>query len=45
MNVDTATEYRERMLYAGCAGSSATYFTYPGGGNYPYYVEPVVLDL
>ena len=45
MNVDNATEYRERMLYAGCAGNSATYFTYPGGGNYPYYVEPVVLDL
>lgn len=45
MNVDTSAEYRQRMLYAGCAGSSATYFTYPGGGNYPYYVEPVVLDL
>ena len=45
MNVDTGAEYRERMLYGGCAGNSATYFTYPGGGNYPYYVEPVVLDL
>ena len=45
MNVDTGAEYRERMLYGGCAGSSATYFTYPGGGNYPYFVEPVVLDL
>jgi len=44
MNVDTGTEYRERMLYGGCAGNNATYFTYPGGGNYPYYVEPVVLD-
>lgn len=45
MNVDTGAEYQERMLYGGCAGNSATYFTYPGGGNYPYYVEPVVLDL
>lgn len=45
MNVDTGAEYRERMLYGGCAGNSATYFTYPGGGNFPYYVEPVVLDL
>ncbi len=45
MNVDTGAEYRERMLYGGCAGNNATYFTYPGGGNYPYFVEPVVLDL
>jgi hypothetical protein len=44
MNVDTGTEYHERMLYDGCAGTNATYFSYPGGGNYPYYVEPVVLD-
>lgn len=44
MNVDTGAEYHERMLYPGCAGNNATYFTYPSGGNYPYYVEPVVLD-
>ena len=44
MNVDTGVEYRERMLYGGCAGNNATYFTYSGGGNYPYYVEPVLLD-
>ena len=44
MNVDTGSEYRQRMLYGGCAGNSATYFTYPSMGNYPYFVEPVVLE-
>jgi hypothetical protein len=44
MNVDTGEEYFERMGYSGCAGNNATYFTYSGGGNYPYYVEAVILD-
>ena len=45
MNVDTGAEYRERMLYSGCAGESATYFTWSSGGNYPYYVIPVIINL
>ena len=44
MNVDTGEEYFERMGYSGCAGNNATYLTYSGGGNYPYYVEAVILD-
>ena len=43
INIDTGQGYQEMMLYGGCAGPSATYFTWPSLGNYPTWLMPSIL--
>jgi len=43
MQINTGQGYQEMMLYGGCAGPSATYFTWPSQGNYPTWLMPSIL--
>lgn len=43
ININTGQGYQEMMLYGGCAGPSATYFTWPSLGNYPTWLMPSIL--
>ena len=43
ININTGQGYQQMMLYGGCAGPSATYFTWPSQGNYPTWLMPSIL--
>ncbi len=43
INIDTGQGYQQMMGYSGCAGPSATYFTWPSQGNYPTWLMPSIL--
>ena len=43
IDINTGQGYQQMMSYGGCAGPSATYFTWPSQGNYPTWLMPSIL--
>ena len=43
ININTGQGYQQMMSYGGCAGPSATYFTWPSLGNYPTWLMPSIV--
>lgn len=43
MIIGTGEDYQQMMSYGGCAGPSATYFTWPSLGNFPTWLMPSIV--